>query len=319
MEHGPLTIDCLASLPHYADHLRPVWEALPEHVKGTFWVRGQATPQPGDRALRRKQETGELVMVASAADRIYLDGRETILLEHGAGQTYTGIRSPSYSGGDGWERCCLFICPNERVAERWASSYPDAATAVVGCPRLDRWHAHTPPPNGTVALTFHWDNPICPESRWAFPHFKDGLAPFKASCEAFGYELVGHGHPRARGVLDRWWAKLGIRPVGWDDVTRADVLVGDNTSALPEFASLGRPVVWMNSPQWRRHVDHGGRFWDWPKGQPQADDPAELAGALRRAFYGEGDEARRRMVRSIYCATDGHAAERAAQAIVEVL
>jgi len=315
-------IDAFASLPHYAEHLWPVWQALPEDARGTFWKAGiYMAGQPGtDLPRGGLRAISGLVMVAAAADTQNLPGRQFVLVEHGAGQTYQGIRSRSYSGSHGWDACRLFLCPSELVADRWRARYPDARAVAVGNPRLDRWHAHPPGREPTVALTFHWDNPLLPETRWAFPHFKPGLSRFADEVERLGYRLVGHGHPRAWGMLARWWDALDITPARtWDDIAGAACLVGDNTSALPEFASMGKPVVWLNSPTYRRDVWHGGRFWEWPEGQPQADGPDALTGALTRALWGEGEEHRRRMVRSIYCATDGHAADRAAEAVLEVL
>jgi len=320
-------IDAFASLPHYAEHLLPVWEALPEGARGTFWKAGPyMADQPGSNLPNGRLRAvgaatpGNLVMVASAGDTQQLPGRRFVLVEHGAGQTYEGIRSRSYSGSHGWDDAVLFLTPNETVAGRWRARYPAARAVAVGCPRLDFWHRNRAARPMTVAVTFHWDNPLLPETRWAFPHFKEGLQQLRDDCAALGYELIGHGHPRAWGMLSRWWGAFGITPAErWHMIAGCEALIGDNTSALPEFASLGKPVVWMNSPKYRRDVHHGGRFWEWPAGQPQADGPGELRGALVRALYGEGEESRRRMVRSIYCATDGHAAERAAAAILEVL
>ena len=100
---------------------------------------------------------------------------------------------------------------------------------------------------------------------------------------------------------------------------RADLLVGDNTSALYEFASTGRPVVVMNAPQYRRDVHHGLRFWDYPPGL-QVDRPEQLADTIARAL---SDPEPARAVRAAavaetYAYTDGRAAERAVAAIDEV-
>lgn len=317
-------IDCFASLPHYADHLMPVWEALPDDARGTFWKAGIYMDDVAARPLPhgRYDAVGPTVLVAAATDTQNLPGRRFVLLEHGAGQTYAGLRSRSYSGSEGWQDAILFLCPSETVADRWRAAYPGVKAEAVGNPRLDRWH-HTWDDDYeqlTVAVTFHWDNPLLPETRWAFPHFKPGLQQLRDDLAGLGANLLGHGHPRAWGQLARWWGTFGItRAPRWETVARAHVLIGDNTSALPEFASLGKPVVWLNSPTYRRNVRHGGRFWEWPAGQPQADHPDEVRGAVVRALYGEGEEARRRMVSSIYAACDGHAAHRAAQAIMEVL
>ncbi len=143
------------------------------------------------------------------------------------------------------------------------------------------------------------------------------------AAEARGWELLGHGHPRAYGALRRRWRELGIEAVPdfADVLDRADLLVLDNSSAGPEFASTGKPVLWLNSPAYRRHVHHGGRFWLWPEGQVTVDHPDDLLAGIERALADPPDVAlaRAAMVAGIYAYTDGHAAERAAAAIVTTL
>jgi hypothetical protein len=75
--------------------------------------------------------------------------------------------------------------------------------------------------------------------------------------------VIGHGHPRA-SRLPRFWAKHGIEhvPDFMDVCRRADVLLFDNTSAGYLFAATGRPVVVLNSPDYRRDWTYGLRFWD---------------------------------------------------------
>jgi len=326
-----VTLDAFASMPHYADHLRPIWDALPAELRGTFWRAGaMMRDQPGAVLPRgRLDAVGPVVMVAGAADRNLCKGRQVILAEHGAGQRYVGVQSASYSGGPGWDRCRLFLCPNDDVAARWREAYPATPAVVVGCPRLDRWHRPLAGcevacgPERVVALTFHWDNRLVPETTWALPHYQDQLPVLRNWLAGHGYQLVGHGHPRAQGALQRVWRRLEI-PFwpSFDQVAAgAQVLVGDNTSALPEFASLGRPVVWLNAPWYRRNVHHGGRFWSWPEGQPTCDERGELCEAVARGLNPLPAEARSRaaMVAAVYAATDGHAADRAAAAVCEVL
>ena len=105
-----------------------------------------------------------------------------------------------------------------------------------------------------------------------------------------------------------------------DVLDRADLLVGDNTSALYEYASTGRPVVVMNAPQYRRDVHHGLRFWDYPPGL-QVDRPEQLADTIARALTDPpGAQAlRAAAVGETYAYTDGHAARRAVTAIEEIL
>lgn len=177
----------------------------------------------------------------------------------------------------------------------------------------------------TVALTFHWNVPwsesggsTCPEMGTAFPYYSAALGALARIAPLNGWHLLGHGHPRAWGVLERRWRELGIERVpDFEDVLeRAELLVGDNSSVLPEFASTGKPVLWLSAPWYK--TAHGGRFFDWPRGQVQVDRPEDLIHGVGLALADppEVRAARTAMVESVYVATDGHAAERAAAAIV---
>jgi hypothetical protein len=268
-------------------------------------------------------------LVASAGCAKRPDLQRIIYVEHGAGQAYPGdpasSTSGSYSGGPGHERVVLFIAPGEHVADRWRDAYPDTPTAVVGCPRLDHHHqirrlrAERP----RVAVSFHWPCPLIPETQWALPHHRRALEPLTAALRGVDATLVGHGHPRAWRALSAVWGRLGVpaEPDAGVVLATADLLIADNTSLLPEAASCGIPLLWLNAPWWRRNVHHGGRFWEWPRGQYQADDPDDLP-ALALAALDDPPPvraAREAMVSSIYAHSDGHAAERAAAAILEVI
>jgi len=118
------------------------------------------------------------------------------------------------------------------------------------------------------------------------------------------------------------WRTRNVPEATYKDVMeRATLLIADNTSMLPEFASTGRPVLFLNSPQYRRDVNHGGRFYEWPEGQVSVDDPADLIAGVHAALEDPQhvQAARSRMVDSVYAHTDGFAAERAADAIIELL
>jgi hypothetical protein len=76
--------------------------------------------------------------------------------------------------------------------------------------------------------------------------------------------------------------------------------------------SLGRKVVWLNHPEYRREVQHGGRFWTWPqRAGVQIDRPESLMqldlAALERATWHP------------YAFADGHASERAVSALISIL
>lgn len=312
-ELAPLYV--YATRDHYVRHLRPIGKALAER---------------GVKVNSQRPPAGALVLVASGTDATEMNGRKVIYVEHGAGQSYDGDPNGArngtrgYPGGSGVSNAVLFICPNQSVADRWNETYPDTPTAVVGCPALDAWHAAPPTPTQPrVALTFHWPSPFSPEAGTAWPEYSRYIQQFlipKALYE--GWSLVGHSHPRWGDNVTSTLQSYGIPTVSYERVMdTATLLIADNTSMLPEFASTGRPVLFLNSEGWRRDIHHGGRFWEWPEGQVSCDDPARLMDAVRLAMA-DGPAiaaARQRMVDSVYAYTDGKASDRAADAIIEVL
>lgn len=360
-------IDAFHSLEHYGQHIAPVFAALPAHVRGGWW-----TPANLPRSER-------LTIVASYRDAQTI-GRPYVLVEHGAGQTYSQHeRNGSYPGGEGHERCALFLCPSERVAGLWRERYPDTPAVVVGCPRLDAlsekvrgetgsaWHktgdsplqpANDVPPAAligygtkpgtigrvgpqlgvgrsdvrgsvaedaarelpTVAVTFHADLAVCPETRSAWRYYDPHLPRLVVDPR---FRVVGHGHPRLWPTIRHRWAELGVEQ--WPDVDRvlseADLLVADNTSVLYEACALGIPTVCLNLPSYRRDVESGGRFWSHPPGV-QVDHPSELADAIACALT-DPPAHRAIRARAVEWAYGGpitsDASERAAAAIMEVL
>lgn len=326
-----MIIDAFSTQPHYVNHLLPIWAALPAENRGRFYAAGGVGDMPNRWGIREwtvsypRDGQPTPTLVAGYSDEHIL-GRPTIYLEHGAGQTYDGDPvsrdHPAYAGTAGHDHTVLFLSPNEAVAARWRARYPRAAAVAVGCPKLDRWHQW---PGGagdtpTVAITFHSDNRLIPETIGAWTHYQTGMARAVADLRRLGWDVLGHGHPRLWKTLRPWWRDCGAEPVEDENdvMSRADVLVGDNTSLLPEFASTGRPVVWMDAPWWRRNVTHGGRFWEWPAGQISVSEAYELPEAVEAAHEGAGGryrQGREDMVRAVYLATDGKAAQRAVEAI----
>jgi hypothetical protein len=439
-------LDLYASAQNYADHLTPIADALENrgvavcrYKARSFQTWASARP-PRPIALRGVQAA----MVASYVDFLATAPAPVVYVEHGAGQSYDGdpisAAHESYSGGRGFERVVLFVCPSERVADRWRQAYPETPAVAVGCPKLDRWHdemrdvelfhrysrestrpasyssgydessgpgvagavgpehegaatastvrpntcatgesltrsplssddetrhGHTPgctcdeasspdsPAQSAVtsaqkctmttttdrstspgsaahaistpivAVTFHWDCPLVPETLSALRHYDRHLPLLVQWARSEGVDLLGHAHPRMWGRLSERWRHLGVAPTRefGTVLDQADVLVFDNTSAGFEFASCDRPVVVLNAPWYRRDVDHGGRFWRWADVGVQVDEGRDLIAAIEQALDEPSDvaENRRRIVGEVYAHTDGRAAERAADAIAKVL
>lgn len=318
-------IDFLVSQPQYADHLLPIWFALPPEQRGTFWAVDKAAarvqPEVGDH-FRRTYPTrkGDLVVVASHQDcqHVRRAGRRIVLVNHGTGQRYGGnLRNhPAYVGGSGQRDVELFIEPGPYAGK--ITREAGGNVVEVGCPKLDPIHRFpASPQEGVVAVSWHWH---CvsgvPETDWAWPEYRDAVVELSKTVK-----VIGHAHPRAWLRMARWYREVGIEPVeSFSEVLeRASVFVADNTSALFEFASTGRPVVVLNSKFYRRAVSHGLRFWDLAPGK-QVNHPDDLAAAIESvqllSDYYEPEI--RKVTEKVYHATDGKAAERAAQAILEL-
>ena len=133
--------------------------------------------------------------------------------------------------------------------------------------------------------------------------------------------MIGHGHPRAWPTLKIVYDHWGIEKVrSFDHVmSRADCYVVDNSSTLYEFAATGRPVVVLNCPRYRRDVHHGLRFWDHIPGI-QCDSPEDLPGAIELALEDPPElrEIREEAVAAVYPQHDGHATDRAVEALLAV-
>lgn len=294
-----------ASQDHYWDHLAPVAE-----IAGL------------DRVTRLSQASGTVV-VAGFTDALEVATRPeveaVVYVEHGAGQQYGG--SYGYSGSPGVVKARGFICPNETVADRWRRRYRYAEVEAVGCPRLDRWHlARDASDRRTVAVTWHWPCRIHPMAGTALDAHRAVLGDAVDRWKSRGWTVLGHGHPKAGGYRDLW-ARLGVEWVSVDEVfERAAILVADNTSLLPEFMSLDRPVVFINDPAWDHGVQLGGRFWDWVAGGWQVSSPSDLSRIPLESLVDDDPyaEPRGEVVRSVYAHVDGKAAERAAELIGRV-
>lgn len=172
----------------------------------------------------------------------------------------------------------------------------------------------------TVAVTFHCDLAVCPETRSAWRHY-DATLP--ALCADPRWRVVGHGHPRLWPTIKRRWEQLGVdhSPDVDEVLGTADLLVVDNSSVAYEAAALGIPVLLLNMPSYRRDIEHGGRFWSAPAGI-QCDRPADLLDSVAEALA-DGPAARRIRARAVEWAyggpIDGCASERAVAAILEVM
>jgi hypothetical protein len=271
-------IDVYASQPWYADHLRPVYEALGEHA-GDF-IQKLARHHHGGIPNPRP------VLVCSWGDMKTvqkLGYQHVALAQHGAGQSYPASKRPnypSYPGGTGNEGVSLFLAPNRHSADRWKQAYPRARVEIVGCPKLATLPKRLPGPGPVVAVSFHWNFGMCPETMSVLPEYQSALIPL-----AKRYQVIGHGHPRRRD-LPNVYRRTGIEHVpSFDQILkRADVYVFDNSSSGFEFAATGRPVVVLNGRSFRRDAHHGLRFWDAAGVGVNVNRPNDLMDGVARAL-----------------------------------
>lgn len=293
------SIHVYATEPHFLDHLKPVHNALPDTLRGDIYT---TTPPPPHTQ----------VLVASANDLAATRGRNTVIFfEHGCGMTWGRKGNGSYP--DTRRRGAnLVVAPNERVANLQQQWTP---TINIGSsPRLDQYVNLDTTGRTEIAVSFHWDCRIVPETRSAFKHYEKVLPVL-----AERHKLLGHAHPRIWKTLRPFYEQHNIEIVeSFDEIMRrAALYICDVSSTLYEFATLDLPVVCLNAPWYRRNVKHGLRFWELIPGA-QVDDPTDLPDIVEQALLDppEWAWARRRAVNTVYPRNDGNASHRAVQQLL---
>lgn len=323
----PPKIDFFASERQYLDHILPIYRVLPDSLRGRLFVATELAKRCADVGVPCLQSIprGKTpIVVAGHGDYRVAGKRPVIYVEHGAGQTYLDqLDHPAYSGGSDRDRVILFICPNETVAERNLARYPSAAAAIVGCPRLDPWHPAQPftlssPP--TVAITFHADLRLNPEVASGYREF----LPAIPLLLEHGYRVLGHSHPRLYRRLERQYQALEVPYAKHFSqvLDEADVLCVDNSSTAFEFASIGKPIVWLTPSFYRRDVHHSLRFWDALVLGPEATTPTEVPQAVRTALAPVSPPiaaTRDEYLSTVYTYRDGMATARAVAAIERIV
>lgn len=321
-----MTINAFASWRHFADHLLPIWRALPDELRGSFYApRDVIAWHPKAGLVEGLPRDASPVLVAGFGDHHTVRPRRTILVNHGAGQTYganpLAKGNEAFSGGPGRERVILHLEPGQMAAR--ASQAAGHRFAEVGMPFLDPWHHTRPiPQRALVAVALHHNGRGAPEQMPAWPHYAAAFALLADSVE-----LVGHGHPRGWERVANQWARLGVTPE--PDfarvLDRAALLVTDISSAGPMFASTRRPVVWLSAPWHLSAPASGGRFHAWTEAVEHAGghvtDPDDLVDQVRRALAVPEPivAAQQPIIDDVFCATDGGAAERAVAAICQAV
>lgn len=272
----------------YFDHLKPLYDRL----GGSFYVSKQISDYakgfiPESITYGSVNQLRGLInnftIISSYRDLINTRKRgvKQILIEHGCGQTYRGGNSGSYANSvSGKENVVLYLAVNDHAAESF-KRVSDIPCEVIGCPKLDGLVKIKKPSDDTIAISFHWDCIVSPESRSSFYYYKDILPEL-----AERFKIIGHGHPRIIDEIAPYYERAGIEVVrDFKEVCeRASVYVADNTSTLFEFAALARPVVVLNCPKYRKTAEHGLRFWECANVGINCEDPLSLVRAIDSAI-----------------------------------
>lgn len=237
--------------------------------------------------------------------------------EHGIGQPY-GNGHPGYPGGIKRDRIGLFLSPNATAAAADRAVYPNAAYAIIGDPVLDGMGAVPPDqPSSPVAISFHWDCAVVPETRMTFRYWADAVLALSKEVP-----LLGHAHPKALLGLKNFYRKAGIpfEPDWRKVLATARAYICDNSSTLYEFASTGRPVVVLNAPTYRRNKEFGLRFWAASKVGLNVERPVALTETVLCALEDPpGAQADREAALDLAYGFRSGAAQRGAAAIMDWL
>ena len=208
-------IDVVASRVNFLDHLLPVWNALPDDMRGTLYTTSALIEQYGldAKVIPAWPKFQQYVLVAAQGDAKTAAGRRVIRMEHGVGFSFGGEdpavpsakrNTPerahsSYAGGRGQKGMYAFLNPNHWANDRWANAYPGKPCHIIGTPKLDTYvnnpdfrRSRVTGAKPVVCLSFHWDARVCPETRSALPHYRkalrkltsDGRTSSRSSCTA---------------------------------------------------------------------------------------------------------------------------------------
>lgn len=248
--------------------------------------------------------------------------KKIIFCEHGVGMYYDNVH-PSYAGSkEHRENVILRLSPNKMHADKEMETLK-CPVEIVGIPKLDkfakrifRFKKYRP----TIALSFHWDCLVNPETRSSFKYFEKILPILKRE-----YDVIGHGHPRIMAKLIPIYRKWGIQYFhNFETILKkADVYICDNSSTIFEWCITKKPVVLLNPPTYRKDVEHKGnpRFWKHAGIAPLCERPEDIITCIQDAIENHGkylpkiEEANL----DVLTYTDGHCARRAFTAISNLL
>jgi hypothetical protein len=332
-------VDFLATQPQYFDHIAPVWDALSNDNRGTFYVPIPMIDYAVSRLKHRRYLFGfednspdiyglNPILVAAFGDMKYSHRispeRRIFMMEHGTGHGFGG---PAWPNGKGdRDLVSLFLAPNKYTAYK-IREVRSTPIEVIGTPKLDwiaqqkerllPFYSNYPP---VVCISFHHGSRKRrpPEAGSAFEHYKDYISTLKQNP---AFQLVAHGHPLSRERDVPFYKSIGV-PFLHDfvDVLKGvDIYVNDLSSTLYEFSATGKPVVVMNAPWFRKDVHHGLRFWDYSNIGIHVEEPEQLPSAIMETYHNDPCIVERHKAVSDLYPFFGYSAKRAADVIREEL
>lgn len=308
-----MKIDCLSREPHHQKHSRQIFDNLPDDIRGDFYSTFKDF----------QSSKNDIVLCSAFSDlrEVNRVGKKAIYTEHGVGLYYNVVH-PSYAGSKEARECVILrLSPNERHAQRERETLT-CPIEVVGVPYMDKWADYVPEHyrlrKAIVAVSFHFDANVCPETRSGFSYFIRGLKSLSRE-----YKILGHGHPRIFSKIRKIYERNGIEPVkDFDEVMkRSNMYMCDNSSTIWEYAFTNRPVILLNPPFYRKWVTHKGnpRFWEYADIGYNVDKPEQLQEAVELTYKNHHDILirQKQIVQNMFTYTDGTSTQRAIEAIIK--
>lgn len=274
-------VNAYASHSHYVSYIKPIWDRLPNKLKGEFHVHPRCDGLYDLPTARRFTNPDLPIIVAGATDAKRSD--QYIWIEHGAGQTY--LEGHGHYPNHPKPGCLAAIVPGPYCANLIRQANPDLPIIEAGAYTLrevikswlletvDEGIINLTPMQPTAVFTWHWRGAaVSPEADTAFNQFRDSMLAIHPSIK-----VKGHAHPRILGEAAEWYRNHQIVMVETQTqvLQDASLLVADNTTMIYEAAALDIPTVILNPSMYRKNMRHGLRFWDMIPG-PQADHPHEV-------------------------------------------
>src|SRR5271157_613313 len=167
-----MLLDLIVRRAYYWDHIKPIWDALPEGRRGSVWMPAgildaiKARSPDVDHYYQPYEEGGQCgdnpILAAAYGDGVRAADanpkRSTILIEHGAGLTFG--KAEYFDGLGQRAKFSLLPAPSQYIADKIDPELKKIPHPIVGVPKLDKWagefnKAHLIPSKPTIAIAFH--------------------------------------------------------------------------------------------------------------------------------------------------------------------